>query len=292
MTSRGGGVAHHAVHWGRAPPPLLPRTRSFCTPSSKPITQSTPMPSSEGGRHRCSPTWRSPTTPSSSERDAGPWRSQPLTPATISSRPATAPLAEVYSEGAHGGPPIFRLPLGQRRPPLLTHGGSSGARLPLPTPASRRDIVEQAAASAGPLRLQTPSAELRALDEAYDRQERTSPIGRSMAARRAGDRRRSDAYFGRDEPGNPMRVVAYVPAYAERGGVARSIAIGDSRAAPVVVAALAGGAAGVRRIGGTSTVGRERTRAPVVMFDPQLRELQELARAWTGTPGARGARGR
>lgn len=250
-----------------------PRTRSLFTPSSEPIKQSTPTPSSEGGRHRCSPTWRSPTTPSSSER------------------PATAPLAEVYSEGAHGGPPIFRLPLGQRRPPLLTHRGSSGA-LPLPTPASRRDIVEQAAASAGPLRLQTPSAELRALDEAYDRRERTSPIGRSMAARRAGDRRRSDACFGRDEPGNPMRVVAYVPAYAERGGAARSIAIGDSRAAPVAVAALAGGAAGVRRIGGTSTVGRERTRAPVVMFDPQLRELQELARAWTGTPGARGARGR
>ena len=271
------------------------------TPEHSPTTPSSSRdvaPFRGHQHHRPSPSHppRSPTMPSSF-RGAGPWRGQPLTPAASSSRrPATAPLAEVYSDGP-GGPPIFRLPLGQRRPPLLTHRAapSSGApaRLPLPTPARRHDIIEQAAASPGPLRLQTPSAELRALDEAYDRRERLSPMGRSMVARHHyRDRRQSSGYFGRDEPGNPTRVIAYVPAYAERGGAARSIAIGDGRAAPVAVAASVGGAPGVRRIGGTSTEGREHARAPVVMFDPRLRELQELARAWTGTPGARGRAGR
>lgn len=198
--------------------------------------------------------WRGPTSNESRQ----PWQSQPLTPSK--SRPYTAPLGSAtiaYSRVCS-------------RPLTGGDGSHHAARLPLPSAASHRDIVELRSRQSfpGPIRLRRPSAELRALDEACDRRGRTSPTGAT------GRRARSAAYFGRDPP--------------------RSIAIGDGRVAPVAVAASAGAAPGARRIGGASALGRERARAPKVMIDPQLqlRELQELARAWAGAPGARTSRGR
>ena len=100
--------------------------------------------------------------------------------------------------------------------------------------------------------------------------------------------RAADGYFAADDPANPKRVVAYGPAHVERRGVAPSAATGDARVAACAVAsACALGAPEVRRVGGASTVGREAARAPVVLVDPQLRELEHLARQWTGRPGAR-----
>ena len=228
--------------------PSTPRGHQDASASATTATAQTPV-------RRPYTAWRGPTSNESRQ----PWQSQPLTPSK--SRPYTAPLG---SAAIAYGRACSR--------PLTGADGSHAARLPLPSAASHRDIVELRSRQSfpGPIRLRTPSAELRALDEAYDRRQRTSPT-RPMTGRRA----RSAAYFGRD-------------------GAARSIATGDGRAAPVAVAASAGAAPSVRRIGGASTLGRERTRAPKVMIDPQLqlRELQELARAWAGAPGARTSRGR
>lgn len=219
------------------------------------------------------PVWRGPSLNESRQ----PWQSQPLTPSK--SRPYTAPLADTMR--GRGGPQIFRLPPGQRSPghQHSPGGGSLAARrrLPLPSAASHRDIVQLRSRHSfpGPIRLQTPLAELRALDgEAYDRREGTSPTGAAGRTGTSARRARS----------------------AARRGAARSIAVGDGRAAPVAVAASASAGAA----------------PPAVVIDPQaqaqlqlqlqlrelreLRELQELARAltWscTGAPGARTSRGR
>ena len=246
--------------------------------TSRPLTAttnpSTPRPSPASRR----PPFR--THPQSTE----PWQAQSL----LTPTPPHPIFAEPYlpaNPPTPANPHLLRLPPGQRRPPFLAPH-TPRPRLPLPSPASRDAVLAHASAYPTPLRLHSPSAELRALDLIYDRRERRSPVGRPAAARRPGSA--DTAYCGPSVAGNPMQVVQYTPALGTRASAARSVVIGDSRAAPVAAGGwVVGGAPGVRRIGGTSTIGRELRRAPVVLIDPQLRELQQLARAWTGRPGGR-----
>jgi len=131
--------------------PSTPRGHQDASASATTATAQTPV-------RRPYTAWRGPTSNESRQ----PWQSQPLTPSK--SRPYTAPLG---SAAIAYGRACSR--------PLTGADGSHAARLPLPSAASHRDIVELRSRQSfpGPIRLRTPSAELRALDEAYDRTPRS-----------------------------------------------------------------------------------------------------------------------
>jgi hypothetical protein len=158
----------------------------------------------------------------------------------------------------------------------------SAGRMRRPTPQT----LEWAQGLAGPIRLHTPSAELRALDKLYDHKLATGsqsrPLHTTILSRRA---QQGSGYYSARDPANPKQVLSYSPAIYQRSNVAGSVASASPGQGIGVVARWEGGAPGVRHIGGTSTQGRDLARSPLRLADPQIRELRQMQAAWQGQAG-------